>query len=150
MFEDLNKAIALRDTRVGAPNFMVALALCVYTEFWGRLLKGIPKGRSPECFNEFFKKLGKRYEELLDRKVDVYHDIRCGLVHSYMIENNAIVNMGTRVCGIEHSSNVYTFNIVTYYEDFKRAVDKYIQDVQRDNQLLTKLHEALKGKPTIA
>jgi hypothetical protein len=34
MFEDLDKTIGLASTPRGAPNFMLALALSAYTEYW--------------------------------------------------------------------------------------------------------------------
>jgi len=43
MFADLNKTIIPVNSSNGAPNFMLALVLCCYTEFWGRLILS-PKG----------------------------------------------------------------------------------------------------------
>jgi hypothetical protein len=34
MFADIDKTIALIHSDMGAPNFMLALVLCSYTEFW--------------------------------------------------------------------------------------------------------------------
>jgi hypothetical protein len=100
MFTDLDKTLELVNTPKGAPNFMLALVLCCYTEFWGKMK--LPKGTSSERFNEFFKALGKRYENLMqqlgDSEIDtqkkhygkdkIYHDIRCGLAHSYLVDGN--------------------------------------------------------------
>ena len=66
IFADLEKTIELVNTPKGAPNFMLALVLCCYTEFWGRMK--LPNGSSSERFNEFFKALGKRYESLLQHR----------------------------------------------------------------------------------
>ena len=40
MFGDLEKTFSLVDTQEGAPNFLLALALCCYTEYWGQFLIG--------------------------------------------------------------------------------------------------------------
>jgi hypothetical protein len=82
MFKDLEKTIDLVNTPRGVPNFLLALVLCCDTEYWGRLVKGIPGGRSEKCFNEFFDRLGKCYQKPNQQGFDVYRDIRCGLVHS--------------------------------------------------------------------
>ena len=63
MFEDLEKTIDLVNAPKKAPNFLLALVLCCYTEYWGRLVLGIPVGRSKKCFNEFFDRLGKCYQK---------------------------------------------------------------------------------------
>lgn len=42
MFDDIDKTIGLADNpNVGAPNFLLALGLCCYTEYWGKLLTGV-------------------------------------------------------------------------------------------------------------
>jgi hypothetical protein len=67
MFADLEKTIDLASTTKGAPNFMLALVLCCYTEFWGKLLNGITnpeKGDLPRFYNDFFIRLGSRYQDL--------------------------------------------------------------------------------------
>ena len=143
MFADVQRGID------GKANFMVALALSVYTEVWGKFLEGIPRGNSPQCYKSFFRRLGKCYKKLLDDGIDVYHDVRCGLVHSYMIERTSTVNMGTGTCGITYSNGKYEFNILTYFDDFKRAVDQYVSDVQADKKLQSKLKDALRGKPIL-
>ena len=122
MFGDLEKTLSLAKTSNGAPNFLLALALCCYTEYWGQFLIGKKNrfhGYSRKCFNEFFKRLGPRYEYLITHnhnkydyiKCDhnIYSDIRCGLAHSYMIDENAkIVIEGNDDCGIEYDSTTIT------------------------------------------
>jgi hypothetical protein len=46
MFADLDKIIEIVHSDKGAPNFMLALVLCAYTEFWGKLM--LPSG---DCKN---------------------------------------------------------------------------------------------------
>ncbi|MGE5862419.1 MAG: hypothetical protein ACM31H_01490 [Nitrososphaerales archaeon] len=36
MFGDLEKTLSLINTPAKAPNFLLALALCCYTEYWGQ------------------------------------------------------------------------------------------------------------------
>jgi hypothetical protein len=44
MFDDIDKTIGLADNpNVGDPNFLLALGLCCYTEYWGKLLTGANK-----------------------------------------------------------------------------------------------------------
>jgi hypothetical protein len=161
MFADLQKGIDAK------ANFLVAGALNTYTEVWGRLLEGIPEGESRRCYESFFRRLGKCYENLLADGVDVYHEVRCGLVHSYVIGGTAIVNMGTGLCGIDYDSGKYAFNIVTYFADFKNAVDEYISRLKSDmpvqnprlegfigayavkNPLHLNLYQALNHKPVV-
>ena len=40
MFGDLEKTLSLVNTPARAPNFLPALALCCYTEYWGQFLIG--------------------------------------------------------------------------------------------------------------
>ena len=40
MIADLEKTINLVNSNQGAPNFLLALALCCYTEYWGKFLNG--------------------------------------------------------------------------------------------------------------
>jgi hypothetical protein len=69
MFNDIEKTINLvNDPRVGAPNFLLALGLCCYTEYWGRLLTGIATREGKTCFNAFFDRLGQPYVRLRNGK----------------------------------------------------------------------------------
>jgi hypothetical protein len=54
MFNDIEKTINLVNMpQVGAPNLLLALGLCCYTEYWGRLLTGTATGQGKRCFNVF-------------------------------------------------------------------------------------------------
>jgi hypothetical protein len=87
MFDDIDKTIQLAHTPRGAPNFLLALGLCCYTEYWGKLLLGIERndGRRGEPskvpFEAFLKRLDHYYYEELLQRADIYRDIRCGLSH---------------------------------------------------------------------
>jgi hypothetical protein len=62
MFKDISSTVSLADAKNGsAPNFLLALGLCCYTKFWGRLTEGIPKDNEEICFYVFLDRLGNRY-----------------------------------------------------------------------------------------
>jgi hypothetical protein len=88
MFGDLEKTLSLVKTSDGAPNFLLALALCCYTEYWGQFLIGKKNrfhGYSRKCFNEFFKRLGPRYEYLIIYNHNKYDYIKCNRVQHTLI-----------------------------------------------------------------
>jgi hypothetical protein len=130
MYGNIQKTLDLTNTNKGAPNFLLALDLCCYTEYWGKLLLETPKDSSRNAFNAFFKRLGTYYENLINNdSIDVYRDIRCGLAHAYLVEGrNAIIDIGYGPHGVDYDaeSNKYTFYVSTYFEDFKNAVNTYI------------------------
>lgn len=43
MFDDIDKTLQLVHATRGAPNFLLPLGLCCYTEYWGKLPLGIQK-----------------------------------------------------------------------------------------------------------
>jgi hypothetical protein len=156
MFADLEKTIDLVSTTKGAPNFMLALVLCCYTEFWGKLLNGVSnpeKGELPGFYNDFFVRLGSRYQDLHDRlgRSDtnkIYYEIRCGLAHAYLVEENAKILIEGGHTGIDYDerTKTYTFYIRRYFEDFKFAVNKYIADLVSDADLLEKAKSVVDSK----
>jgi hypothetical protein len=133
MFADLDKTIALVSSDRGAPNFMLALVLCSYTEFWGKLM--LHSEDEKKCFDAFFCRLGTRYEELIENTdAGIYGRIRCGLVHEYLIKGNAKIVVEGGDCGIiyDTKTKTYTFCIKKYLEDFKFAVNNYIEELKTD------------------
>ena len=165
MFGDQEKTLSLVNTPTRAPNFLLALALCCYTEYWGQFLIGKKNrfhGYNRKCFNEFFKRLGPRYEYLIrynhnyydSIKCDhnIYNDIRCGLAHAYMIDGNAtIVIEGSDDCGILYDSTTrtYTFIVRRYFEDFKIAVNNFINGLESGNEDLSKFRDVIVNKPML-
>jgi len=145
MISDLDKTIAC------GPNFLLALALCCYTEYWGRPLCGISQGQGKKCFDSFFKKLGICYANLLTQRPNIYYEVRCGLAHSYLIEKSSNIKMEGGNCGLEYDpiTNRYTFNIRHYFEDFKVAVNKYISGLESGLEDRTLFEKAMKGKPIL-
>jgi hypothetical protein len=157
MFGDIEKSIDLAwlkypDDKIrGAPNFLIALGLSCYTEAWGKLLQGIARGKSQICYESFIRKLGPEYGKLLDRKYPVYDTVRCGLAHAYLMNEDGMVNLGTGTSGIEvnGTTNHYTFNIQTYFKDFKIAVDQYISGLKNGTEDVDKMNKSLLGKPKL-
>lgn len=81
------------------PSFLIALGLCCYTEYWGKLKIGVEaeKQRSRESFEKFLcDNLDSTYYPQLKKKgLDIYKDVRCGLAHAYLIEQNSNVDAST-------------------------------------------------------
>ena len=164
MFGDLEKTLSLVNTPARAPNFLLALALCCYTEYWRQFLIGKKRlhGYSRKCFNEFFKRLGPRYEYLINYnhnkhdciKCDhnIYNEIRYGLVHTYMIDGNAkIVIEGNDDCGILYDSTTktYIFIVNKYFEGFKIAVNNFIYGLESGNEDFSKFKDVIESKPML-
>ena len=154
MFGDLEKTLSLVNTLAGAPNFLLALALCCYTEYWGQFLIGKKNrfhGYNSKCFNEFFKRLGPRYEYLISHDHNIYKDIRSGLAHAYMIDGIAkIVIEGSEDCGILYDSTTRTYTfIVSKYLDFKIAVNNFIYGLESGNEDFSKFKDVIESKPML-
>lgn len=161
MFEDIDKTMQLIDTPRGGPNFLLALGLCCYTEYWGKLILGIEKKErgepSQDPFNEFLYRLDRTYyqklsNDLENEELDIYVNIRCGLAHAYMIEGaeKATINTGENGHhGIEYDfkKKQYTFWVRAYFEEFKKAVDCYLKGLEEGTENLSKLVNALKKRP---
>jgi hypothetical protein len=151
MIGDLNKTAKLQKSPDGAPNFLLALALCCYTEYWGKLLTE-NKLSHLDSFNAFFEILGECYKTLIKKYGGrIYGEVRCGLAHYYLIEKSATINMGYGLCGVEYdgTNRRYTFNILTYLEDFQNAVDTFITEIETNQPTLKKVENALANKPLL-
>jgi len=135
MVKDINAAID------GEANYLVALALSSYTEFLGGLYRcRIREGQAKKNYNHGLKKLGGEYIRLLDgHGSDVYSRVRCGLVHEYFIKGLAKVWMSEPAptdCGIEFGSDgSINFYVVQYFDDFQRAIDEYIRQLNKNKRL---------------
>jgi hypothetical protein len=153
MYEDIRKTLDLSNSPKGAPNFLLALVLCCYTEYWGKLLLENPKESSRKAFEAFFKRLGQDYQTLVNNTaIDIYRDIRCGLAHAYLIEGrDAAINIGKGSNGVVYDPklNKFTFYVSTYFEDFKNSVYEYISGLESGAENLSNLENALKAKPEL-
>jgi hypothetical protein len=159
MFNDIDKTIKLADNpTVGAPNFLLALGLCCYTEYWGKLLKGVKKGelkRGKEAFNAFLERLDSvYYGGLITSNVDLYGEVRCGLAHAYLIDSkgDAEINLGFGgLHGIDYdkSTQQYVFWVRTYFDEFKAAVNNYVNGLNSGKESLYDLEDSLNGRPEL-
>jgi hypothetical protein len=173
MIDDIEKGLRLEnetlsndDKLVGAPNFLLALGLCCYTEYWGKLVLGIGqkqergKSKSKHSFETFLKMMDRDYyTNLLQRKKTIYKDVRCGLAHMYLIENaHAKVDTGESGShGIEYYpaqnnklQGEYIFWVRKYFVEFRTAVDSYISDLTEGKEdLVHKLERSLNGRPIL-
>ena len=153
MYNDIQKYIDLaNDPAIGAPNFLIALGLSCYTEYWGKVSLGIAnQNRSRYCYENFLGRLGPKYQKLIDDRFEVYYKVRCGLVHSYLMETDGIINLGRGDCGItvDNTNKKYVFNIISYFEDFKKAIDEYINGLEIGNEKVRKMEQALRNKPIL-
>jgi len=135
----------------GHQIFFLRLVFAAILNIGGKLLLGIPENASRRAFTAFFKKLGTNYESLVNNtSIDIYHDIRCGLAHSYLIEGReSAIKVGPGPAGIDYDlkSDTYTFYVSTYFEDFKGAVDKYINGLEGGTESIKNLEDTLNGKP---
>jgi hypothetical protein len=153
MFYDIEKTITLvNEPQIGVPNFLLALGLCCYTEYWGRLLTGIATRKGNTCFNAFFDKLGQSYVKVRNGNDEIYRRVRCGLAHSYLIEESSVIDMKSDLpCGIEYNiqTKYYAFHVPTYFEHFKNAVNDYIRGLEVGTENLSLMEQALRNKPEL-
>jgi hypothetical protein len=160
MFADIEKTLHLVDTPTGGPNFLLALGLCCYTEYWGKLLLGIKKNEKSEVpFNAFLYRLnGAYYQDLSDqlakKGLSIYRNVRCGLAHAYLIEGGktATIDTGNRgQHGIEYDfeKGMYIFWVKAYFDEFKNAVNSYVRGLEEGTEDLTKLKNALAKRPEL-
>lgn len=151
MFGDIRKTLALATDPQGAPNFLLALGLCCYTEFWGKLKLGVAKDRSKDSFEAFLVELDYQYYDPL--KSQIYVDVRCGLAHAYLIENrnSAIDALNDGDHGIEFdlTNDKYTFYIRTYFKEFEKAVNRYVTELEKGTARIDLLETALDNRPEL-
>ena len=158
MFADIEKCLGLAHP----PNFLLALGLCCYTEYWGKLLLGRGKHETKinkAAFNAFLYKLDKNYYQSLAKllaknRLDIYFNIRCGLAHAYLIEEGKTATIDTGDKGqhgieYDHENRRYTFWVKVYFEEFKNAVNSYIRGMEPGTEDFTKLVKALSNRPVL-
>jgi len=156
IFNDIENSIRAK------ANYIVALALLVYTEYIGGLITGdlgVQK-KSKTNFNAALKyfewKGNKKYYSNFevkikgsDKTLDVYEIFRCGMVHEYFSKGICIVHNNPQhpdCCvdndvGIGWVGNQLRFHNNAYFRDFKHAVNKYyaelIEGTKKSNNFST-------------
>jgi hypothetical protein len=131
IFSDIQREIDLAKSGKNAGNFLCALGLLCYTEFAGDL-KEKSSGTKTQRFNSFFRTLGPHYEKMIDDKIDVYGELRCGLAHKYFAEKSCVIYMPAveQVTGLFlDEQQIYHFYVGKYFEDFKVALEKLEKDI---------------------
>jgi hypothetical protein len=117
----------------GKANYLAALGLVSYTEVLGGLRTGNLglKFHSKKDFEAFIPYLGKEYESLLAREIDLYDIVRCGLVHSYFIKGESTIAMhATAPCGIVASAGGPTYFYVSVYSaDFFAGATRFRNEI---------------------
>jgi hypothetical protein len=67
------------------------------------------------------------------------------LVHSYAVSDDCMVYWGEGNCGICYDTS---FNITTYFKDFKDAVSAYMTELENGIDA-SNMNKAMKDKPLI-
>jgi hypothetical protein len=153
MFTDIENTLSLKQ----APSFLLALGLCCYTEYWGKLKLGVgaKENRGKDSFEEFLYGYLDPiyYPQLRNKGLDLYKDVRCGLAHSYLIENKTsyIDAASDSSHGIDYdSANMqYTFYVKTYFQEFKAGVNKYVDGLIAGTESVDLLERCLDGRPVL-
>lgn len=129
IYADIQREVDWVNEGNSAGNFLCALGLLCYTEFFGGVDRGIfNAGESKANFNHFIKQMGQHYTSfLLDH--DVYNIFRCGLAHEYYVKHDFTIAIFTKPgrndVGIDYlyTEKKYVFRVEPYFRDFKRAVE---------------------------
>jgi hypothetical protein len=131
---DLKRSIFLART-----NFLTALGLAAYTEFWGHFITGTDK--APASFDAFFPLLGANYRRTIQAEPKVYDLFRNGLAHEYLPKRRQFTIYGVDgelsddqirrgiPEGLVVSATRLEVFTPRYYLDLREAVDRLISEV---------------------
>ncbi len=135
--KDLRRSIFYART-----NFLTALGLVTYTEFWGYfLIDDQDHQKVRQAFEAFLRFMGDPYGPLLQREPDLYDILRCGLIHEYGPKRVRYTILGEdrllsderiraeRPAGLALEDGYLILVNARYYVDLKDAVDRLIADV---------------------
>ena len=137
-------------------NFLTAIGLMVSTEFLGGLVTGklgLP-GSSGARFEEGFMRLGEPYSNLLRRHrkgvLDIYKNVRCGFIHQYLPTNvMGVLEVETFAPGIMETSGQFVIFISDYVRDLKAAINRALDDLEKDDELFLNCKKALTQIPKL-
>jgi len=131
-------------------NFLVAIGLMVATEFLGGLVTGKLglQGYSRERFESGFAYLGKEYRVMLNNNkkgvLDIYENVRCGLVHQYLPPNvMGVLAQETFGPGLASVSGQLLIFVADYLRDLKIAVRKLLSDLETNDELFQNCQKGL-------
>lgn len=137
--KDFQMADLRRSIFESKTNFLTALGLFSYTEFWGHFLTGTEA--AGQSFDKFFRTLGPYYDQLLQSEPQLYDLIRCGLAHEYLPKKREFYVLGEdsdltddeirqqRSHGLEVNQNKIEIVNSRYYLDLQDAVQSLIDQV---------------------
>ena len=115
------------------------------------------KGKNPVeyRFEEGFKYIGKPYKALLKQKkatvMDIYENIRCGLVHQYLPpQTEGIYGGKTEGPGIVEINGQFRIIHENYARDLERAIKKLMANLATNKNLLQSVEDALYRIPRLA
>jgi len=104
-------------------------------------------------FNAFLERLDRvYYRNLIGSDVDLYKEVGCGLAHAYLIETSGNARMGNaELHGIDYdkTSKKYIFWVRTYFDEFKAAVNRYINGLENGTENLQSLEDSLNDRPEL-
>jgi hypothetical protein len=159
MYNDIETAMQ------GGTKHLVVLGLLIYVEVLGGFVTGLlgVEGRGRTRFESFlFHYMGTKYKDEENQGgLDIYDEVRCGLVHLYFTKRPPYVTgasitryeyEGCR-CGvnIEHvvrdgvKERAVIIVVERLFLDFKAGVDKYYKQlvIDRNEELISKFAQAL-------
>lgn len=137
-------------------NFLTAIGLMVSTEFLGGLVTGnlgLPRF-SKARFEAGFMRLGDPYSNLLSRHkedvLNIYNNVRCGFIHQYLPRNvMGVLGVETFAPGIMETSGQFVIFISDYVRDLRAAINRVLEDLEKDDVLFLNCQKALAQIPKL-
>ena len=137
-------------------NFLVALGLMTATEYLGGLVTSLLglKGKSRQRFEAGFTYLGPSYQSIMTQNkrsvLDIYENVRCGLVHQYLPPQTSGVIAGhTGGPGIVGRSGQLVIMVDDYLYDLEQAANRLLNDIKSNSTLLQNCNKALSRVPRL-
>ena len=97
------------------------------------------------CGRTSYKGLGKQYKKFIDdyfpkkySSKKVYENIRCSLVHNFIVGPNMALTHGNPQVHLITQNGVDFKNLENFFEDFKNAVAAYYRDLESSEKLQEK------------
>jgi hypothetical protein len=160
IFSEIPKAIETKSF------YLAALGLATLTEVFGGFYRGnLKQGNSKENYDKFITTFFPESYSQVNKELKLagltglYKQVRCGLVHEYILSDHIIFiekssKSDTNCCGIDYIKNIMKdkkkkpfylirFIVEQYWNDFKGALDKYEERLKKEEYLLAKLECAL-------
>jgi hypothetical protein len=129
-------------------NFSIAALLAAYTEIIGAVYNENigEEGRGRCNYETILNKMG--YSNVITDFQSILHNnpykiIRCGLLHQYVIKYKAKVHSENDNCisGILIKNDIITICNRRYFEDFKKAINEIIDEMQTNPEKKMRMNE---------